>query len=196
MLYLVMAPTDREYANITAAIARGGHKNRYEVCKCGVGKALAAANTAAALLRGGLRYDRIAVIGYAAATAGQQRGRLVAPCAARYHDCRVPAAFVPELAETYRLLGRDKVEVWTGDAFVDAAIAAEVKQRLGMDAGLFDMETAAICQAAATLTDIPVVVVKMVSDIPEECDTEHSYDAFVDSHSDFGTILDYIENLE
>ncbi len=196
MEYLVLAPTDREYANITAAIARGPRRNRYEVCKCGVGKALAAANTVAALLRGGLRYDRIAVIGYAAATAGQRRGTLVAPRAARYHDCRVPAAFVPELAETYRLLGRDDMEVWTGDAFVDAAIAAEVKGRFGVGDGLFDMETAAVCQAAAAVADIPVVVVKMVSDIPEECDTEHSYDEFVDSHSDFGTIVDYIENLE
>ena len=172
MEYLVLAPTDREYANITAAIARGTWRNRYEVRKCGVGKALAAANTVAALLRGGLRYDRIAVIGYAAATAGQRRGCLVAPRAARYHDCRVPAAFVPELAETYRLLGGDDMVVWTGDAFVDAAIAAEVKDRFG------------------------VVVVKMVSDIPEECDTEHSYDEFVDSHSDFGMIVDCLENLK
>ena len=111
MEYLVLAPTDREYANITAAIARGTWRNRYEVRKCGVGKALAAANTVAALLRGGLRYDRIAVIGYAAATAGQRRGCIVAPRAARYHDCRVPAAFVPELAETYRLLGGDDMVV-------------------------------------------------------------------------------------
>jgi len=32
------------------------------------------------------------------------------------------------------------------------------------------------------------VVVKMVSDIPEEGDTEHSYDEFVDSHSDFSPL--------
>lgn len=196
MNYLVLAPTDREYANITAAVARGSWHNSYEVCKCGVGKALASANTVAALLRGELRYDRIAVIGYAAATAGQKRGDLVAPSTARYHDCRVPAAFVPELAETYHLLGHDNVEVWTGDAFVDAGIAADVKRRLGVESGLFDMETAAICQGAATVTDIPVVVVKMISDIPEECDTEHSYDEFVDSHSDFGTIIEYLENLK
>ena len=196
MEYMVLAPTDREYANITAALARGSWRNRYEVCKCGVGKALASANTVAALLRGGLRYDRIAVIGYAAATAGQQRGRLVAPRTARYHDCRVPEAFVPELAETYSLLGGDDMQVWTGDAFVDAGIAADVKRRFGIEAGLFDMETAAICQGAATVTDIPVVVVKMVSDIPEECDTEHSYDEFVDSHSDFGPIVEYIDNLK
>ena len=79
-----------------------------------------------------------------------------------------------------------------GDVLLQVVMHARMEQ----EAGLFDMETAAICQAAATLTDIPVVVVKMVSDIPEECDTEHSYDEFVDSHSDFGTILDYIENLE
>ena len=58
------------------------------------------------------------------------------------------------------------------------------------------METAAVCQAAAAVADIPVVVVKMVSDIPEECDTEHSYDEFVDSHSDFGMIVDCLENLK
>ena len=44
--------------------------------------------------------------------------------------------------------------------------------------------------------DLPVVVVKMVSDVPEEGDNECSYDEFVDSHSDFGAIIDYLENLK
>ena len=62
--------------------------------------------------------------------------------------------------------------------------------------GLFDMEATAICQAVELLSDIPVVVVKMVSDIPEAGDSTFSYDEFVDSHSDFGCFVDYLENLK
>ena len=58
------------------------------------------------------------------------------------------------------------------------------------------MESTAVCQAAELFGDLPVVVVKMVSDVPEEGDNECSYDEFVDSHSDFGAIIDYLENLK
>ena len=64
-----------------------------------------------------------------------------------------------------------------------------------MKSALFDMESTAVCQAAE-LFDLPVVVVKMVSDVPEQGDTEHSYDEFVDSHSDFGCFIDYLEQLK
>ena len=195
MRYLIIAPTEREYRNITKTLEGRVTHNQYQVSRCGVGKALAAANTALALARAKGDIDRVAIIGYAASTLGRERGELVAPRVARYHDCRIPGDFVPELTEPYPLLGHDDAVVWTGDSFVDAEIIADVKSRYGMKSGLFDMEATAVCQAAE-LFDLPVVVVKMVSDVPEEGDNEHSYDEFVDSHSDFGVFVDYLENLK
>lgn len=195
MKYLIIAPTEREYRNITAALEGRQTENVYSVTRCGVGKALAAANTALAIARAKGDVDRVAVIGYAASTLGRERGELVAPRMARYHDCRIPGDFVPELTDPYPLLGHDDAVVWTGDSFVDAEIIADVKTRHGMKVGLFDMEATAVCQAAE-LFDLPVVVVKMISDVPEEGDNEHSYDEFVDSHSDFGLFVDYLEALK
>ena len=195
MKYLIIAPTEREYRNITKTLESRVTQNQYQVSRCGVGKALAAANTALAIARANGDIDRVAIIGYAASTLGRERGELVAPRVARYHDCRIPGDFVPELTEPYPLLGHDDAVVWTGDSFVDAEIIADVKSRYGMKSGLFDMEATAVCQAAE-LFDLTGFVVKMVSDVPEEGDNEHSYDEFVDSHSDFGAFVDYLENLK
>ena len=195
MRYLIIAPTEREYRNITKTLEGRVTHNQYQVSRCGVGKALAAANTALAIARAKGDIDRVAIIGYAASTLGRERGELVAPRVARYHDCRIPGDFVPELTEPYPLLGHDDAVVWTGDSFVDAEIIADVKSRYGMKSGLFDMEATAVCQAAE-LFDLPVVVVKMVSDVPEDGDTEHSYDEFVNAHTDFSVFVDYLENLK
>ncbi len=196
MNYLVLAPTSREYKNMNDALAGRELQHVYTVVRCGVGKALAAANTALAIARAGGEFDRVAVVGYAASASGRRRGDVVAPRVARYHDCRIPQDFVPELTEPYPLIGHDDAVVLTGDSFVDAPMIAEAKERFGLCSGLFDMEATAVCQAAELFGDLPVVVVKMVSDVPEEGDSEHSYDEFVDSHSDFGAIVDYLENLK
>ena len=139
-------------------------------------------------------FDRVAVVGYAASSLGRERGQIVAPRVARYHDCVIPGDFVPELTDPHPLLGHDDAVVMTGDSFVDGDIISQAMQRLNVKSALFDMEATAICQAAE-LFDLPVVVVKMVSDIPQQGDTEHSYDEFVDSHSDFGLFVEYLENL-
>ena len=194
MKYLIVAPTEREYRNIICALEGRTTENQYIVARTGVGKALAAANTALAIARENCDVDRVAIIGYAASTLGRERGELVAPRVARYHDCRIPGDFVPELTDPHPLLGHDDAVVWTGDSFVDAEIIAEVKEKYGLKSGLFDMEATAVCQAAE-LFDLPVVVVKMVSDVPEEGDNEFSYDEFVNSHSDFGVFVDYLETL-
>ena len=194
MKYLIVAPTEREYRNITSALEGRTTENQYIVARTGVGKALAAANTALAIARENCDVDRVAIIGYAASTLGRERGELVAPRVARYHDCRIPGDFVPELTDPHPLLGHDDAVVWTGDSFVDAEIITEVKEKYGLKSGLFDMEATAVCQAAE-LFDLPVVVVKMVSDVPEEGDNEFSYDEFVNSHSDFTPFIDYLENL-
>ena len=192
MNYLVITPTSREYYNMLSALEGRKTNNSYAVVRSGVGKALSAANTALAISQND--YDRVAVVGYAASSLGRDRGDIVAPRVARYHDCQIPGDFVPELTDPHPLLGHDDAVILTGDSFVDGEIIAQAMKRLGIASALFDMEATAICQAAE-IFDLPVVVVKMVSDVPELGDTEHSYDEFVDSHSDFGLFVDYLETL-
>lgn len=194
MRYLVITPTEREYRNMSAAVQREGLKNSYMVARTGVGKALSAAGAALAIARANGDVDRVAIVGYAASTIGRQRGDIVAPRVARYYDCRIPGDFVPELTDPHPLLGHDDAIVLTGDSFVDGDIIRSVKEQMGVESALFDMEATAICQAAE-LFDLPVVVIKMVSDVPEEGDNEFSYDAFVDSHTDFSAFVDYLEGL-
>ena len=194
MRYLVITPTEREYRNMSAAVEREGLKNSYTVARTGVGKALSAAGAALAIARGNGDFDRVAIVGYAASTIGRQRGDIVAPRVARYYDGRIPGDFVPELTDPHPLLGHDDAIVLTGDSFVDGDIIRSVKEQMGVESALFDMEATAICQAAE-LFDLPVVVIKMVSDVPEEGDNEFSYDAFVDSHTDFSAFVDYLETL-
>ena len=194
MRYLVITPTEREYRNMSAAVQREGLKNSYMVARTGVGKTLSAAGAALAIARANGDVDRVAIVGYAASTIGRQRGDIVAPRVARYYDCRIPGDFVPELTDPHPLLGHDDAMVLTGDSFVDGDIIRSVKEQMGVESALFDMEATAICQAAE-LFDLPVVVIKMVSDVPEEGDNEFSYDAFVDSHTDFSAFVDYLEEL-
>ena len=194
MRYLVITPTEREYRNMSAAVQREGLKNSYMVARTGVGKALSAAGAALAIARANGDVDRVAIVGYAASTIGRQRGDIVAPRVARYYDCRIPGDFVPELTDPHPLLGHDDAMVLTGDSFVDGDIIRSVKEQMGVESALFDMEATAICQAAE-LFDLPVVVIKMVSDVPDEGDNEFSYDAFVDSHTDFSAFVDYLEEL-
>ena len=194
MRYLVITPTEREYRNMSAAVQREGLKNSYMVARTGVGKALSAAGAALAIARANGDVDRVAIVGYAASTIGRQRGDIVAPRVARYYDCRIPGDFVPELTDPHPLLGHDDAMVLTGDSFVDGDIIRSVREQMGVESALFDMEATAICQAAE-LFDLPVVVIKMVSDVPEEGDNEFSYDAFVDSHTDFSAFVDYLEEL-
>ena len=111
MKYLIVAPTEREYSNITQALEGRTLQNSYSVVRTGVGKALAAANTALAINRADGEIDRVAIVGYAASTIGRERGDIVAPRVARYHDCRIPGDFVPELTEPYPLLGHDDAVV-------------------------------------------------------------------------------------
>ena len=194
MRYLVITPTEREYRNMSVAVEREGLKNSYTVARTGVGKALSAAGAALAIARANGDFDRVAIVGYAASTIGRQRGDIVAPRVARYYDCRIPGDFVPELTDPHPLLGHDDAMVLTGDSFVDGDIIRSVKEQMGVESALFDMEATSICQAAE-LFDLPVVVIKMVSDVPEEGDNEFSYDAFVDSHTDFSAFVDYLVKL-
>lgn len=194
MNILIAAPTSREYKNIAAAVARMQNKRHtYEVICCGVGKAASAASVAQAAARAATPFDLVAVIGYAAGTDGFRQGEIVEPSQVRYHDCNVPDGFVPELTDPYPLDGGDGTQLFTGDAFVDAAIIRGIKSRFGVTRALFDMEIGAVAIAASLCGGIPVAAVKIISDVPELGHTDLSYEEFADSHSDFMPLLERLE---
>ena len=140
-------------------------------------------------------FDAIAVIGFAAGTAGFRQGDIAVPSAAQYHDCNIPDGFVPELTDPYKLLGTEKITVFTGDSFVDADMVRNIKHRFGAEHAIFDMEIDAIAIAADICGKIPVIAVKMISDVPEAGHNDQSYEEFADSHSNFRPILERIEAL-
>lgn len=196
MNILIVTPTERENANMIAALGRAAStRNTYTVIRSGIGKAAAAANIAAAIAKAEKPFDMIAVIGFAAGTLGFRQGEIVMPDTARYHDCDIPDGFIPELTDPFALAGRDGITVFTGDSFVNAASVGTIKKRFGTERAIFDMEITAVVIAANEMGGVPVIAVKMISDVPEDGHTEHSYDAFADSHSDFSEILARLEEL-
>ncbi len=196
MRILVVAPTERENKNIRAAIeVAKPTRHHYTVAFSGIGKAAAAATIAKTILSADEPFDCIAAIGFAAGALGFKQGEIVEPSRAWYHDCDVPEGFIPELTEPRKLLGKDDVTVFTGDSFVNARSVADIKRRFGIERAIYDMEIQAIVIAAEICGKLPVIAVKMISDVPEDGHTEHSYDAFADSHSDFSEILERLERL-
>ena len=170
-------------------------KHSYDLVEVGIGKALSSAGVARALTLATEKYDMLAVIGFAASALGRKQGDIVMPSRAIHHDAIIPEGFCPEITDPRTLRGTDPETVFTGDSFVNADIIREIKQRFGVECGLFDMEIAAICQVAELYDNIPVVAVKYVSDVPEEGHSEHSYDEFADAHSDFTPLLNKLDLL-
>lgn len=197
MNILIIAPTEREYRNISAAVAKAvDTRHDYTVVCSGIGKAASAATTARALVEAEKPYDAVAVIGFAAGTLGYHQGEIVAPSVAQYHDCDVPEGFIPELTDPVQLKGGvDGVAVFTGDSFVNAEIIAQIKSRFGVENAIFDMEITSIAIAATICGRVPVIALKMISDVPEAGHTEHSYDEFADSHSDFSVFVQTLERM-
>ena len=199
MRVLICAPTRREYNAMRYALDRATSlRHDYSLCEVGIGKALSSAGVSRALTLAqteGVKYDMLAVVGFAASATGRKQGDIVMPSRAIHHDAIIPEGFCPEITDPRTLRGADAETVFTGDSFVNADIIREVKSRFGVDCGLFDMEIAAICQVAELYDNIPVVAVKYVSDVPEEGHSEHSYDEFADAHSDFTPLLERIDVL-
>lgn len=199
MKILVCAPTSREYRAMRFALDKAqGLKHSYELREVGIGKALSSAGVARALTLAeaeGVKFDMLAVVGFAAAALGRKQGDIVMPSRAIHHDAIIPEGFCPEITDPRKLCGSDAEAVFTGDSFVNADIVREIKTRFGVECGLFDMEIAAICQVAELYDNIPVVAVKYVSDVPEAGHSEHSYDEFADAHSDFTPLLERLELL-
>lgn len=194
---LIVAPTERENKNIRLAIERKGEtlKNNYTVAFSGIGKAAAAATITRYLLQAEKPYDLVAVIGYAAGTLGFKQGEVVVPNRVQYHDADIPEGFIPEVSDARKLLGTDDVTVFTGDSFVNAKSVAEIKARFGVERAIFDMEIGAIAIACEMCDNMPLVAIKVISDVPEDGHTELSYDEFANTWTDFSPILNRIELL-
>lgn len=196
MRILICAPTSREFRAMQYALDHASSlKHTYDLREVGIGKALSSAGVSRALTLATEPYDMLAVVGFAASALGRKQGDIVMPSCAIHHDAIIPKGFCPEITDPRSLRGGDKETVFTGDSFVNADIIREIKQRFGVECGLFDMEIAAICQVAELYNNIPVVAVKYVSDVPEEGHSEHSYDEFADAHSDFTPLLERLEML-
>lgn len=194
---LIVAPTERENRNIRLAIECRGEllKNKYTVAFSGIGKAAAAATITRYLLQAEQPYDLVAVIGYAAGTLGFKQGEVVMPNRVQYHDADIPEGFIPEVSDPRNLLGTDDITVFTGDSFVNAKSVAEIKARFGVERAIFDMEIGAIAIACEMCDNMPLVAVKVISDVPEDGHTELSYDEFANTWVDFSPILNRIEEL-
>lgn len=195
---LIVAPTERENRNIRLAIERKGEelKNRYTVAHSGIGKAAAAATLTRHMLLAEQPYDLVAVIGYAAGSLGFKQGEVVAPNRVQYHDTDIPEGFIPEITDARNLLGDDDVVVFTGDSFVNARSVADIKSRFGVERAIFDMEIGAIAIACEMCGNMPLLAVKVISDVPEDGDTEFSYDEFANTYLDFTPMLDRIEEFK
>ena len=197
MRVLICAPTSREYRAMRFALDKASNlAHTYDLVEVGIGKALSSSGLSRALTLAegrGIRYDLIAVVGFAAAALGRKQGDIVMPSRAIHHDAIIPEGFCPEITDPRTLRGTDAETVFTGDSFVNADIIREIKARFGVECGLFDMEIAAICQVAELYDNIPVFAIKYVSDVPEEGHSEKSYDEFADAHSDFTELLMKIE---
>ena len=196
MRILIVAPTHREFRNITAAVEkRTAPHHDYTIIESGIGKAGAAAAVGATLATAKQPFDHIVVIGFAAGSKGMHQGDIVVPNRAQYHDCDVPEGFIPELTDPLTLAGREEITVFTGDSFVNAKSVAEIKARFGVEMAIFDMEITAVAIAARLFNNVSVAAVKFISDVPEDGHNEMSYDEFADSHADFSPLLDRIEAM-
>ena len=196
MNILVITPTSREYKNMASTLAtKSGLRHTYTLAQSGIGKAAAAATVAKTIATSATQFDMIVVVGFAAGTLGFHQGDIVCPSVARYHDCDVPEGFIPEITDARNLLGNEDITVFTGDSFVNARSVAAIKERFGVKKAIFDMEIGAIAIACEMAGNVPLLAVKVISDVPEDGHTEFSYEEFANTWTDFTPILDKVENF-
>lgn len=191
MEILVLCPMSREYNSFEVALDnyRKPLKNHYKTVYCGVGK-VNAGYTAALEISGG-NYDLVVVVGYAAASHLYNQGDFVMPSGARYHDADVPEGLVPELTDLYDLQGNDDCVILTGDSFIHKDSALKIMEKFGKKV-LFDMEATAVAQVCCDF-DIPLLVMKFVSDIPTEDNNLQTFEEFVNTHTDFTRFVEALE---
>lgn len=190
MKILLVAPMEVEYLRICSALKdSAGLKNSYKAIYAGVGKVDSAASVSPEL---GIAWDLIVVIGFAAGSSFFSVGEIVSPSFTRYHDVDVPEGLCPALTKVYELDGNDDSIILTGDSFINSAKAQELVNKYG-EKILFDMESAAVAQVAG---DVPVMVLKVISDIPQNDDKTSNFESFVNSYTDFKPFISYLELIE
>ena len=170
-------------------------KHSYDLVEVGIGKALSSAGVSRALTLATVKYDMLAVVGFAAAALGRKQGDIVMPSRAIHHDAIIPEGFCPEITDPRALRGTDAETVFTGDSFINAASATEIMNRFNTASAIFDMEIGAIAIACEMAGNVPLLAVKVISDVPEDGHSEQSYEEFADAHSDFTELLVRIDAL-
>lgn len=200
MKILVVAPSGAEYYQIQDVLnsrldAGIQLRHEYEVLETGIGKVRVASALTKRLVEGE-PVDLIVVTGFAAGSTNFKLGDFVCPNKALYHDVIVPESF-SGLAQEFELAGEDNVTILTGDSFVEKDLAEKLSGIYGKDS-LFDMEAAAVCQTLNCLEiNLPVRVMKLVSDIPESDEhNENTYYKFVDEHPDGSIFIDKLESID
>jgi adenosylhomocysteine nucleosidase len=170
MKILVLAPMKLECNNFKNAIKQIDTQNEYKVVECGIGKVNAASIVTLEILN--TEYDLVAVIGYAAASGKFELGDVVIPNKTCYHDTRIDEGIADELLMMHDLSGPEEVTILTGDCFVNKDLSESLQERFG-DSVIFDMETCAIAQICSDYS-IPVMAIKLISDIPTAGHNERS----------------------
>lgn len=167
---------------------------KFKVVCCGIGKVASATECTNFLATGS--YDFVALIGFAGATSNYNIGELVIPSTAQYSDVHLPESVpVPDLTKQYPLLG-DDAPIFTADSFVTESQALQIRiEKNGGMPCLFDMESAAVAQACQEFSITPLVI-KLISDLPEE-PQDLSFDELVKlpQLSDFTPIVSYLNML-
>ncbi|MBQ0080389.1 MAG: hypothetical protein KBS95_02415 [Alistipes sp.] len=196
MNILIYTPTSREQEYMRDTLKNAGQlKNNYIISHRAMGKAGAATALTKSILEAKVHIDRIVDIGYAAGSLGFHQGDFVVPKVARYHDAHVPDGFIPEITNPYPLDGRDDITIFTGDSFVDKTSIDEINHRFNTKKAIYDMEATALAIAADIMGNIPVTVLKLISDVPQDGHSEMTYEEFANTHKDFSIFLDYMEKM-
>lgn len=198
MKILVCCPMKEEKDNFVSSFKRftksnGSFPHEVKVITTGIGKVNAAVEVTNMMLS--LEFDLICVVGYAAATSNFHIGELVIPNRARYSDANLPPEVSVEcLQKEYELSGFDDCVIFTSDSFIDKNRATDILSKFNTSSALFDMESAAVCQSVDDY-DVDVMVLKIVSDIPQEESTT-TFNENVKIYNDFMPIVSYISMLK
>lgn len=196
MNILVLAPLHVEYSNFRRALeelkATKSTIHKYKVVECGVGKANAAATTITEI--SGKDYNLVVVIGYAAGSSEYETGQLIIPSNTKYHDTFIVPGIADELLKTYELQGSDDATILTGDCFVNKELADKLMEVHGENI-IFDMESTAVAQICED-QGLDVLVLKLLSDIPQLEHNETTFLEFVEKNPDFSAFLYYLEMLK
>lgn len=192
-MILFLAPTSKEYKLMRSALqSRTVLKDdRIKLVQCGVGQVNAAYTTA---LETQCEVDAIVVIGFAGASQHYKIGDIVAPKTVIPVGVSVPptAEFAEEITSPRSLQGSDSCVCFSGNYFVTSAIENKINKE--NVSAIYEMESYAVAQVVSDL-NIPVSVVKMVSDVPSvHKDNFETYSETTDMVNNFTGIVEWVYN--